>query len=244
MPRWADLKGAGLAAALIAAAGPAPAQTVDELSQRLTAFESEVRRLTAEVERLRFEARRDREALEARLQDFEYRIIELEGGDPTEAFRSPPPEVEPTPPAAGPGAPPAPLGALSLTVSEAERAAFEAATRDLRAVGPDAGRRGYDAFLTEHPGSMLGGEAMNRLGRAFADVGRHQEAARAFLRGLRDHGEQPFAPENMLGLGRSLLAIGDTRQACATFAAFDARYPDADPATRAEVAAARAAACG
>lgn len=254
------MRRAVLALSLLAAlaAGAGAAQTPAQLQQRIDAQEAELRRLTAQVEELGFELRRLREGQEARLQDLEFRVIELEGGDPTAAFRTgdgpetPAPETggasplapSPTPsPAAGLGAPPAALGALRGSIQPEERAAFEAAMRDLDALGPDAGRRSVSDFLGAYPDGALGAEALARVGAAFAAEGRHQEAARVFLEGVRDHGDEPGAPEALLGLARSLAALGATEQACASFRELAGRA-DAPPSVKATGAeAARRAGC-
>jgi TolA-binding protein len=265
MPRWASPAGALLGVAAFVAtlsAGPAAAQTGAEALRRMDAYEAELRRLTAQVERLEFERRQLTEALEALLREHEYRLIELEGGDPTEALTGPPllggdglasdnpapqaedapapldspqegattaadaPPDEPTS-GPGPGAPPAPLGPLSEVPPSAEQAAFDAARRTLDGVGLTAGREAFDAFMADYPASPLGGEALYRLGRAYADAGRYEEAARLHLRGLREHAADPYAETNLLGLAEALDALGRDGQACAAFTEFANRHRDA-----------------
>ncbi|SEA52911.1 hypothetical protein [Rubrimonas cliftonensis] len=245
------MRRAVLALSLLAAlaAGAGAAQTPAQLQQRIDAQEAELRRLTAQAEQLGFELRRLREAQEARLQDLEFRIIELEGGDPTAAFRTGDQPEAATPqagapsPAAGLGAPPAALGSLRGSIGPDERAAFEAAMRDLEGLGPDAGRRSVSDFLSAYPDGALGAEALARVGAALAAEGRHQEAARVFLEGVRDHGDEPGAPEALLGLARSLAALGAAEQACASFRELAGRA-DAPPSLKATGAeAARRAGC-
>lgn len=237
-----------LAVALLAAAtaGPAPAQqgaTAGVLS-RLDSLEAELRRLTAQLEQAEYDRRRLATDYEARLQDLEFRIIELEGGDPTEALRrgpsAPAPAPQPAPQAGqqATGAPPAPLGTLRATEAPPEeQAAFNAAVRDLETLGLNAGRASFDVFLQQHPGSSLGGEAWRQLGAAYAREGRWQDAARAHLRGVRDFRDAPQTPENLMGLADALTFLGQFEQACATYAEFRQRFAGAYPEMAAEAQA-------
>lgn len=258
-------RGLTLAAALaLCAAAPAAAQDPLETLRRMESLEAEIQRLTAQVERLEFDARAAQRDADARLQDLEFRVIELEGGDPTAALRAPPETAPapgsaaapPSPPAAPPAARgagdaaaatapgPAPLGVLRGAIPREERAAFEAARRDLETLGPTAGRDSFAAFLSDYPQSPLAGEAQNLLGAAYAREGRYQEAARSFLIGVRDHGQTPKAAENLLGLARALTDLGRQREACSALAELAARFPDAAPTTQAQaVAEARRAGC-
>jgi TolA-binding protein len=239
---------AGLAlAATLCAAAPAAAQVDAAFLTRVTELESELRRLTARVEELERRLREQEADSRARFDDLDYRVIELEGGDPTEAFRSDAPQApgagavdagEAAAPA-GPGAPSAPLG--ELTVSGAPPSpAFEAAMRDLDALGPEAGADSVARFVAEAPDDPRAGEAYHRLGRAFLDGGRAEAAARAFLSGVRDHGSQAFGAENLLGLGQALAELGRIDDACGAFLEAPIRYPNAASSTLAEAAAAAA----
>lgn len=258
--RWGRARSLTAAAALAFwVAAPAAAQDPLEALRRMESLEATIQRLTAQVERLEFDARAAQREADARLQDLEFRVIELEGGDPTAALRSAPetpgaappsqpaapPAARDKPAAASPTAPgPAPLGTLRGAIPAAERAAFEAARRDLETLGPTAGRDSFAAFLSDYPESPLTGEAQNLLGAAYAREGRHQEAARSFLIGVRDHGQTPKAAENLLGLARALTDLGRQTEACSALGELAARFPDAAPTTQAQaVAEARRAGC-
>lgn len=239
-------------------AGPAMAQggAVDALQNRVDALEAEIRRLTGQVERLGQGLREAERGSAARLDDLEFRVIELEGGDPLAEMRRDPPPVDApaetggqvaaapvAPPAeAAPG--PAALGVLTSPVAPSdERAALSAALRDLQALGLDAGRRSFEAFRETYPGSVLTGEGYHALGEAHRREGRYREAALDFLIGFRDHPER-MGPENMIGLGETLFALGRTAEACETFGAVGQRFPAAgDEAAAAAAAAARRAGC-
>ncbi len=233
-----------------------------EVLGRLAAFETELRRLTANLEALEFAQRQARADAEARWQFLDDRLSLLEESGPAGA--SPPPQTPPpqtaapqtaaptappqNPPAASAptlGAPPAALGTMRVTVPGPERAAFDAAARELELRGLRGGEKPMTDFLLDFPDSALAGEAWRLLGETFAAAGRHQEAARAHLAGVRDHGALPGAPENLLGLATALAQLGRLSEACATFAEFSSRFPSAGPSlqARAREGAARAS-CG
>lgn len=238
-----------------------------ELLRRLSEYQAEIQRLTAEIEQLSFRMRQSEAAAAARLTDLEMRLTELEGGDPMAAVAgaSPAPAAPaPTtpapaqrqtataaPPAAGSNAPglapgPQPLGTLRQQGSPAaERAALDAAASDLATQGVEMGQLSLGAFIERHPGSPLIGEAYHLLGVALFRDGRYNEAARQFLIGFRDHPATPMAPNNLVGLGETLVALGKFDEACAALREVPTRYPTAPAAllTRADAARTRAGGC-
>lgn len=246
---------AGLAlACLVCFASPLAAQSAKgddiqiQLLTRLDQYEAELRRLTAQVEELAFRSKQRAEQDDARIRDLEFRIIELEGGDPTEALRAKPAEAAPQAPAspAAPADKPTPPPATGVLRAPAAdpgaAAAFEAAARDLDALGLESGQRSFEEFLGRYPNSPLAGDVYYRLGNAFYREGRYQEAARSFLAGMRDHATSPKAPENLVRLGETLAKLDQHDQACAAFAELKVRFPDAsaDVVDMAKVAAGRA----
>lgn len=253
------LRALGLVLALSALPGAALAQSGNlsaELLTRLAAQEEALRRLTAQIEQLQFDQRNRLRELQAQIEDLEFRIMELEGGDPFAAADPPSeaPVASPSVPPAGAvpevprlpdaaGEPPRALGTLRLAEREAgERDAFDAALARLEADGLDAGLEAFEAFRARFPASALGGDVAWWLGSAFYERGRFSEAARQYLSGVRDHGESPRTPQNLLGLGETLLRLGQRSEACASFAEIERRHPDASAAvlSGAREAAARA----
>jgi tol-pal system protein YbgF len=238
-----------LLAALLLAAAPAAAQQGNglaaELLTRVGEQEAALRRLTAQVEALQFESAARERALEARIADLEFRVLELEGGDPFAANAAPEPTAPGTPaepaapaaPAAPPGTstalapPPRPLGTLRLSEAQGEEAAaFAEARRTLAAEGLEPGLAAFSTFAATYPSSPLNGDAAFLLGEAYVERGRFQDAARQFLAGFRDHPGSARSPDNMLGLGQSLLTLGRQPEGCGTLAELPRRFPDADPA--------------
>jgi TolA-binding protein len=65
----------------------------------------------------------------------------------------------------------------------------------------------------------------NLLGRAFLDDGMPEEAARWFLRNYQADRTARRAPDSLLYLAESMIAMGDTRRACIALAEFGDTYP-------------------
>jgi TolA-binding protein len=143
---------------------------------------------------------------------------------------------------AGPGAPPAPLGAIETLITPEHREAFNVAARVAESSGGAETQAAFEGFFAAYPGSPLASEAWRQIGEAYAREGRYQEAARAYLTGVRDFGGGASTPENLLGLGDALTQLGQFEQACSTLHELKARFPNAATATRsrAEEAATRA----
>ncbi len=237
-------------AAALGAAAPVSSQSgagVAQMQMRIDALERELRRLTGEVEELEFRLRRQAEENAARFDDFEFRIIELEGGDPLAALRGDADEaagaeageteeaVETAPAESALNVlrEPAPDAAAAPPVNAPERADFDAAMRDLEALGLEAGARSVADFLERWPEGALGGSARLALAEAYVAEGRLREATRELVAGLRAHGDQPSGPETLVLLAETLHALDRVDDSCAAFVEFDIRYGDAPPSTAA-----------
>jgi TolA-binding protein len=235
----------GLALAVaVATAVPALGQSLDSSAlARIDALEAEIRRLTSELERSEFERRQAEAAIRGKLEELDFRVIELEGGDPTAAV-APPATPAPTAPAPaepqagapasaeptarpGPGAPPAALGVIATEVGPEHREAFNAAARVAEQQGGDAAKAAFEGFLAENPGTPLASEAWRQVGETYAREGRWREAASAYLTGVRDHGAGASTPENLVGLAESLTELGRFEQACSAIFELESRFPAA-----------------
>ncbi len=73
-----------------------------------------------------------------------------------------------------------------------------------------------------HPRISFG---RNLLGRAFLDDKMPQEAAKWFLKNYQANKAGDRAPDSLLYLGRSMIAMNDTRKACIALAEFGETYP-------------------
>lgn len=211
----------------------------------LAALEDEMKRLVGQIERLEFAQRQHEAAMKQKLLDLEYRIIELEGGDPSVLFQE---ETPPTP--ARTQAQPQPQGGVlgtitsSASVPAAERQEFDAGLAALQAGDSGAAKARFERFLTDHPGSALVPEAHFRLGEALFMEGSYRAAAERYLDGADLNPASPTAPASLVKLGMTFSLLGNRDLACSTLGEVRARYPQAAEAiARAAQEAARAG-CG
>ena len=198
----------------------------------IAAVEDELKRLVGQVERLEFAQRQHEAATKQKMLDLEYRIIELEGGDPSILFQE---ETSPAPaPARAPAAAPTQqgggvLGVLTsrADVSGAERADFDAALAAAQSGDSRVARAAFERFLTDHPGSALAPEAHYRLGEVHFTAGEYRAAAERFIDGAELNPAAPTAPESLLKLGITLGLLGNREVGCATLREVPSRYPQA-----------------
>ena len=205
--------------------------------ERIDAIEAALRDLTARTEALT--GRIDRIVRDGtnRIGDLQFRLTELEGGDAGELGATEPLGGE------APAAPAAPEPQGGAELATAEQADYERAVAASEAGDAAEAARLFGAFAETYPGSPLAGEAQLRRGEALRGEGDLPGAARAFLAGFSGDPNGAAAPETLLALGRALGELGQTREACTTFAEVRVRFPD-DPAADEAGEAADALGCG
>ncbi len=266
----------GIALALVLAAGSAAAQGVDryeflQMKKDLDALqqdvgrlrgviasgaasgglEDEIRRLTGEMERLGHQQRQLESKLDQKLLDLEYRVIELEGGDPSVLFDKTDPAPDPAPAPAPAPSTPAPaasggatVGTLAGSAAPTERAAYEAGVASYREGRAEEARRRLETFLTDYPGGALAPEAHYWLGETLFRLGDYRGAASRFLDASTLNPSAPTAPEAMLRLGQTFLRMNQQQDGCLTLKEVRLQFPSAgDQINRAD-AEARRAGCG
>ena len=207
--------------------------------ERLDAIEGELRDVTAQTEALT--GRIDRVVRDGtnRVGDLEFRLTELEGGDLGELGATPPLGGEaPTPPAPAPVVEPGAGAELAM----GEQADFDRASAAAEAGDDTEASRLFAEFAETYPGSPLAGEAQYRRGEALTRLGDVGGAARAYLAGFSGEPNGARAAETLLALGRALRDLGQTQEACVTFAEVRLRFADTEPA-RAAAEASEALTC-
>ena len=83
------------------------------------------------------------------------------------------------------------------------------------------------AFLAANAAHRLAPDAIFYLGETYLQRSRPREAAEQYLKLSTDYPKSTRAPDGMMRLGQSLALLGNTEQACATFAEVGKRYPTA-----------------
>jgi tol-pal system protein YbgF len=230
-----------------------PDSQAARIELRLNAYESELKRLTGEVEELSF-----------RLRQVENRVSHL-GTAPASPAMAPVaggmtgsnqptgdtgPKVLGTVPQAEVDA----LQSQEVTQESTFTAAAPAASlpegspqqqydyaRSLLKQADWAGAEGaFQAFLGKHPNDPLAGNAKYWLGETYYVRGDYATAAVVFAEGFESYPNSPKAPDNLLKLGMALGNLGRRQDACGTLTALQQRYPDASKAITARAGKERA----
>lgn len=89
---------------------------------------------------------------------------------------------------------------------------------------PEA-RQQLTKFVEQYPNHPRISFGRNLLGRAFLDDKMPEEAARWFLKNYQTNKAGDRAPDSLLYLGKSMIAMKDTRKACIALAEFGETYP-------------------
>lgn len=89
---------------------------------------------------------------------------------------------------------------------------------------PEA-RQQLASYVEQFPDHFRISYGRNLLGRSFLDDGMPEEAARWFLRNYQADRTARRAPDSLLFLAESMIAMEDTRRACIALAEFGDTYP-------------------
>lgn len=201
--------------------------------ERMEILELELVRLTGRAEDLEIRLNRVVSEGSIRLDDLEFRLVELEGGDVAALSPRAPLGTEP---AAGAATVPV------APVASAEQAEFDRA-REVLGQGDFRTAEGlFAAHAAAFPTSPLRGEALYLRGEALEGMGDISSAARSWLDSFSSHPDGPRAGDALFRLGRALGQLGQVLEACLTLAEVEARYPG-QPAAVAAQAERTALAC-
>lgn len=210
--------------------------------ERMNTMEAALARLTSKAEDLENRINRVVSDGTNRVGDLEFRLCELEPGCDISAIGSAAPlggAASVAAPATAPtNTPQTGGGAMAMN----EQADFDRAKEVL---GQGDFRGAADLFATyaqTYPGGALSDDAMYLHADALRQAGEEAKAARAFLDAFSAAPNGPRAPDNLLSLGKSLGALGQQAEACATLAEVGVRFPQA-PAMPEAGAAMRALGC-
>ena len=98
----------------------------------------------------------------------------------------------------------------------------------------DEARSAFRSFADGYPADELAPQAVYWLGDIAYIQKDYAAAARAFAEEIKKYPDSTRAPESMLKLGQSLIAMGNKQEGCTTLAALPTKYPSAqNVATRA-----------
>jgi tol-pal system protein YbgF len=119
---------------------------------------------------------------------------------------------------------------------------YERALATLRAGDYGNAEADLAQLLGSFPSHELAGNAQYWLGETHYVRQDYKRAAQAFLAGYTKYAKSPKAPDSLLKLGITLVAIGEQKTGCDAFAELGAKFPDAPQAIvqRAEIEKRRA----
>jgi tol-pal system protein YbgF len=194
-----------------------PADTAGQmqiLSERVNDLETSLRRVNEQNEMLAEEVRQARGELAA----FQGRIAPLESAAAAQALAA---------------------------EQEAARAAEDPDEVFARAAGLmnggdfDGAEAALADFVERHPDHAKIAEANYMLGKAYSVRSAHNDAASAFIASVRGYPATSWAPDALIELSKSLVALKRTDDACRTLETLAAKYPKAPAAVTKRAAAAR-----
>ncbi|MEM9098294.1 MAG: tol-pal system protein YbgF [Pseudomonadota bacterium] len=199
---------------------PAPGATTGGggASIDVSRLETELARLTGQIEQLQFDLRQYQERTDRQIQDLLFRVTELEGGDTS--------TIVPVTPQAQPETP----------IILSEQADLDRAKLDIQQGRFDQGESRLVKFINDYPASSLTGEAHYWLGQSQFVRGAFPEAATTYLAGYQQNTRDSYAPDNLLQLGITLGRLNQVQTACQTLTEVERQYPNASASVRQAVA--------
>ena len=153
---------------------------------------------------------------------------------PSHAAETSPLKPLPTPPpvkAAGAEDPPPNFVASSVPFNDAKEQ-FKAAVAAYHAGQYADAEALFKAYLEANKGAANAPDAIFYIGETYMQRSRPREAAEQYLKVSTEYAKSPRAAESMVRLGLALARLGNTEQACATFAEVGRRYPTASPVVK------------
>jgi tol-pal system protein YbgF len=237
---------------------------INQLTQQVNDLQETIRRLTGHVEQLDHKLSEANSRMDRMQKDFDYKICTMTaqqlgedaaslpcGGAaaaspstevaPNNAPRlSPPPGVLGTIPSnqplplAAPGSPDAGGPAPNATKPQ-----FDAAMNLLSKAQYDGARAAFRNFADTYPQDALTPQAVYWVGDIAYVQKDYPNAARAFAEEIKKYGSSARAPDSMLKLGQSLIAMKQKQEGCTTLGALPAKYPKASPNVLAQAKSAR-----
>ncbi|HWD50665.1 MAG TPA: tol-pal system protein YbgF [Rhizomicrobium sp.] len=241
---------------------------ISQLSQRVNDLQDSLTRLTGANEALQHKIGDLNAKIDRMQHDFDYRLCTLasqqlgaSGGDALpcdqQAAQAPQPQsgqqLAPPPGVLGqiPSNTPLPLAPPPSAVAPAApegaatsqfRPQFDAAMTLLSKAQYDQSRAAFRAFADQHPKDDLAPQAVYWVGDIAYVQKDYQNAARAFVEELKNYGSSGRAPDSMLKLGQSLIALNQKAEGCTTLGALPSKYPQASKTVFTQAKAVRAAA--
>ncbi|ACG79503.1 conserved hypothetical protein [Phenylobacterium zucineum HLK1] len=191
-----------------------------ELAARIDDLERTLQRINGSLETATFElqqTKRENAALKTQVDELTQRLTVVE----------PPPP----PPSEDAGAAPAPAADPTE--------AFTRARQLMLAGDYDGAEDAFAAFVETWPDGQRTPEARYWWGKTLSVRGAHNDAATAYIGAIRGWPQTSWAPDAVVELARSLVALKKPQDACRTLAELPKRYPKAPANITSRAAATR-----
>jgi tol-pal system protein YbgF len=181
-----------------------------EMAQRIGDLEMTLKNLNGTLEattRDLSQAKRDNAALKTQVQTLTERL----GAAEQKLTEAAAPAVAEATPAAAPAGDPT--------------AAFTKARQLMLAGDYDAAEQAFAGYVAAYPDAPKTAEASYWWGKTLTVRGAHADAAKAYIDAIRGWPKTTWAPDAVVELSRSLVALKKPQDACQTLAEFTRRYP-------------------
>ena len=228
---------------------------------RLSSLEDQMRALNGQVEQLSFQIRRVDQALQRFQSDVDARLTKLESAQQAPVAVPPPTPTSVSPPAAS-AEPPAEangsLGALKTQNGRVTGGSVNPTATPLPDTPPDYGltpqeqydrafdilrkadyaeaEKAFKTFIEKNPKDKLLENAKYWYGETLYVQNKYNESAVAFVDAYQQNMQGPKAPDCLLKLSLSLIALNKNSDACTTLAELKSKYPNASTSVRSRAA--------
>lgn len=193
-----------------------------ELGNRISDLEQSLTRINGSVESATYElelAKRENQTLKAQVRDLNDRLAVAEKSV------APPPPPEPPPEEA--------------TRAATPQEAFTAARQLMLSGDYGAAEQAFAAYVQDYPEGPRIAEARYWWGKTLTARSAHAQAATAYIGAIRGWPQTTWAPDAVVELARSLVALKKPTDACQTLAELPKRYPKAPATVTSRAAATR-----
>ncbi|GBR08817.1 hypothetical protein HW511_03340 [Asaia siamensis] len=214
------VSGGGAASSVPAGSG----DLVSQLLQRVSTLENENREMRGELDQLTNQVQTQNATLTKQIGDMQFAAQNGGGGSAPAA--APAASDAPASPPAAPAAADKPVTALELL--KTGQAALK--SRDYATAHSDASQA---LKLAKTPNGKL--ESQFLLAQSLAGQKQYRDSAVAYFDAYNRAPKSPRAPEALLGVSASMLALGDKNSACQALQKLDAEFPSATPRVKAAV---------
>ena len=203
-----------------------------QLLDRVQTLEQQVRDMRGELDQLANQVQQQNATLSKQISDLSFAVQQGHGGVPAAgAPTEGPGDLSAPPPQAAPAAPPPPVRHTPESALAAGNAAL--ARRDYAAAQASAQE------VLSGPRNPRQIDAQFLLGQSLAGQHQYQQAAVAYYDTYNRAPRSGRAPDALLGVSASLIALGDKGSACQALAKLRAEFPSPAPRVRSASAALR-----